>query len=104
MTGAAPRRQLPQPSRDELRLTAVLAALSDEIRLAVVRDLVTATEPLPCSAFVLPVTKATMTYHFRVLREAGIIEQREQGNRRMNRLRRADLDARFPGLLDLVNA
>lgn len=104
MTTATRHQRLPQPTRAQLRLTTVLAALSDEMRMAVVRDLILAPEPLPCSAFVLPVTKATMTYHFRVLREAGIIEQREQGNRRMNRLRRADLDARFPGLLDLVQA
>jgi DNA-binding transcriptional ArsR family regulator len=50
------------------------------------------------------VTKSTLTHHFRVLREAGVIEQREEGTARLNSLRREDLDARFPGLLDAVLA
>jgi DNA-binding transcriptional ArsR family regulator len=103
MTDSSLHAPLPQPTREDMSLTAVLAALSDEMRLSVVRTLATAPEPLPCVAFALPVTKATMTYHFRVLREAGIVEQREIGTRRMNRLRREDLDVRFPGLLNLIN-
>jgi hypothetical protein len=39
-----------------------------------------------------------------VLREAGVIRQRDEGTRRLNSLRRDDLDARFPGLLDLAVA
>ncbi len=49
-------------------------------------------------------TKSTCTHHFKVLREAGVIEQRQQGTSRLNALRRADLDARFPGLLDTILA
>ena len=47
-------------------------------------------------------SKSTCTHHFRVLREAGVIEQWAEGTARMTRLRRADLDARFPGLLDAI--
>ena len=47
-------------------------------------------------------TKSTGTHHFRVLRDSGVIEQIADGTARVNRLRRADLDARFPGLLDSV--
>jgi DNA-binding transcriptional ArsR family regulator len=50
------------------------------------------------------VTKSTLTHHFRVLREAGVIEQREEGTARLNSLRRDDLDRRFPGLLDAILA
>ncbi|MDX6565941.1 MAG: hypothetical protein QOE10_1603, partial [Gaiellales bacterium] len=49
-------------------------------------------------------TKSTATHHFRVLREAGVIEQRLDGNRKLNTLRREALEARFPGLLDVVLA
>ena len=49
-------------------------------------------------------TKSTCTHHFKVLREAGVIEQRQQGTSRLNSLRREDLDARFPGLLDTILA
>ena len=49
-------------------------------------------------------TKSTCTHHFKVLREAGVIGQRQQGTARLNALRREDLDARFPGLLDTILA
>ena len=42
-------------------------------------------------------TKSTCTHHFKVLREAGVIKQRQRGTSRLNPLRREDLDARFPG-------
>ncbi|GAA3103994.1 ArsR/SmtB family transcription factor [Streptosporangium carneum] len=57
---------------------------------------------LACTTFALPVSKSTQSGHFKALREAGVIRQRDEGTRRLNRLRRDDLDARFPGLLDLV--
>ena len=50
----------------------------------------------------MPVTKSTCTHHFRVLREAGVIQQRQQGTSRLNTLRRDDLEARFPGLLATI--
>ncbi len=46
--------------------------------------------------------KATLSHHFSVLREAGLLEQRDEGARRTIRLRRAEFDERFPGLLALV--
>jgi DNA-binding transcriptional ArsR family regulator len=45
---------------------------------------------------------STLSHHFKVLREAGVIHQLEQGNRRWTTLRRAELDDRFPGLIDTV--
>ncbi len=48
--------------------------------------------------------KSTCTHHFKVLREAGVIRQRLEGTTKLSSLRRADLDARFPGLLDAVIA
>ena len=58
----------------------------------------------PCGSFDLDISKSTKTHHFRVLRESGLITQEAQGNCRMTSLRREDLDARFPGLLDAVLA
>jgi hypothetical protein len=55
-----------------------------------------------CSQVELPVSASTATHHFRVLREAGVINQCYRGTAKMNCLRRTDLDARFPGLLDAV--
>nr|WP_223184968.1 helix-turn-helix transcriptional regulator [Streptomyces sp. CBMA152] len=83
-------------------MEGVLHALSDPIRLSVVRDLAAAADELSCSCFELPVTKSTTTHHFRVLRENGVVQQVYRGTAKMNGLRRADLEALFPGLLDSV--
>jgi DNA-binding transcriptional ArsR family regulator len=71
------------------------------MRLQIVRALADGAEHT-CKSFGLPVTKSTCTHHFKVLREAGVIQQRAQGTTRLNRLRREDLETRFPGLLGCV--
>ncbi|MGW0812969.1 transcriptional regulator [Streptomyces viridiviolaceus] len=98
-------RDLPHPAREEIRLEGVLHALSDPMRLRIVRDLAADSDELfSCSYFDLPVTKSTTTHHFRVLRESGVIRQVYRGTAKMNGLRRDDLDALFPGLLDALLA
>jgi DNA-binding transcriptional ArsR family regulator len=93
---------LAHPKRSEIELAAVLHALSDPVRLAIVTSLGAGDQRRTCGSFDLPVTKSTCTHHFKVLREAGVINQRQEGTARLNTLRREDLDARFPGLLDTV--
>jgi DNA-binding transcriptional ArsR family regulator len=95
-------RQFPQPHLSELDLVAVLHALSDPIRLEIVRELAASGEGRPCGSFDVPVTKSTLTHHFRVLREAGVLAQRNDGTTKLCTLRAADLELRFPGLLDAV--
>jgi DNA-binding transcriptional ArsR family regulator len=90
------------PDRDQLELAAVLHALSDPQRLTIVRELAAADGPRPCGSFALDIAKSTRTHHFRVLREAGLIEQRREGTSKLSTLRRDDIEARFPGLLDAV--
>ena len=92
---------LSHPACEEIELAAVLHALSDPKRLRIVTGLAVE-DKRTCKSFDLPVTKATCTHHFRVLREAGVIRQRLEGTTRLNSLRRADLDERFPGLIDSV--
>ncbi|WTC20154.1 ArsR family transcriptional regulator [Streptomyces cellulosae] len=103
MTTAPPSpRVLPHPARDEIRLESVLHALSDPVRMRIVSELADAEAALSCSRFDLPVTKSTSTHHFRVLRESGVIQQAYEGTAKMNGLRREDLDALFPGVLDAL--
>lgn len=90
------------PCCEELELGAVLHALSDPVRLRIVAELARGEGECTCGSFELPVTKSTCTHHFKVLREAGVIKQRQQGTTRLNRLRRDDLESRFPGLLDTI--
>jgi DNA-binding transcriptional ArsR family regulator len=95
--------ELRQPGRDELELPAVLHALSDPVRLRIVRSLADA-GPCNCGSFTVPVAKSTLSHHLRVLREAGVTLTEQAGTQRVVSLRRDDLDARFPGLLGAVLA
>ena len=94
--------KLHHPERDEIELPGVLHALSDPQRLEIVRRLAETDEPCACGSIKLGVSKSTMTHHFRVLRESGVIHQRREGTSRLTELRREDLDARFPGLIGAV--
>jgi DNA-binding transcriptional ArsR family regulator len=94
---------LRHPDVDELEFATVLEALRDPIRLGIVASLADS-PPLFCSRFDLPMGKSAASRHFRLLREAGVIRQWDDGTRRLNELRRDDLDRRFPGLLDLAIA
>ncbi len=95
-------RDLHFPPRQELQLVDVLQALSDPVRLQIVGQLDRADGALACVELLLPVSKSTGSHHLKVLREAGVVRCREEGTRRYYVLRRADLDARFPGLIDAV--
>jgi DNA-binding transcriptional ArsR family regulator len=94
--------ELHHPDRNDLELPAVLHALSDPQRLEIVRRLADSSEGCPCGSIKLGVAKSTMTHHYRVLRESGVIRQERRGTTKLTELRREDLEARFPGLLDAV--
>jgi DNA-binding transcriptional ArsR family regulator len=89
------------PRRADLDLVEILRALADPTRLEIVRILA-ASEEVACGAFGIEATKQNLSHHFRVLRDAGVIASRDEGRNRYSSLRRADLEARFPGLLDGV--
>lgn len=88
---------------DEVSLTTALAALADPVRLYLIRELSRSADwERTCGSFDVPIGKAALSHHFAVLRGAGLIEQRDAGTKRANRLRRAEFDRRFPGLLAAV--
>lgn len=95
------RAELPHPDVGDIDLLEVLHALSDPTRMKIAQTLCETSERL-CGTFEVNVAPSTLSHHFRVLREAGVIWQREDGNRRWTSLRRADLESRFPGLLDQI--
>ncbi|HYG92508.1 MAG TPA: metalloregulator ArsR/SmtB family transcription factor [Nocardioides sp.] len=89
------------PPADAIDIYRVLHALSDPTRLLIVRTL--ADEPeRACGTFPVDVAPSTLTHHFRVLREAGLIHQRPEGVRKWTSLRESDVEARFPGLLRAI--
>ena len=94
-------RHLHHPRIDEVTLPDVLHALSDPVRLQIVRALADREEQ-SCSAVESSVSKSTLSHHFKVLREAGVTHTRVNGTHRYVSLRRGELDDRFPGLLGSV--
>jgi len=98
-------RALLHPTRDQIELPMVLDCLSDPTRLAIVYNLAKCDQAgteMRCGDFNAFSGKSNLAYHFARLREAGLIQTRIAGTTRYLKLRRKDLDARFPGLLDAV--
>ena len=99
-------RPLFHPSIDDVRLEAILHALSDPVRVQIFADIAGAVCSQTCSAFtsvndrVIP--KSSLSHHFKVLREAGLIRSERQGVEMRNTARCAEIDERFPGLLPAI--
>ena len=98
--------QFVHPQRDDITLAGVLAALADPLRLRIVKNLLerkdcmSCTEAAPCP----DMAKSTLSNHFRVLREAGLIQTSKKGVEHRNVVREADINARFPKLLKTILA
>ncbi|MEV0678397.1 helix-turn-helix domain-containing protein [Actinosynnema sp. NPDC050436] len=95
---------LPHPERDEIRIEAVLHALADPVRLRIVRELALRPDGVSCGLMDLGISASTLTHHVRTLREAGVVFVTPRGTSRISSLRREDLDALYPGLLNGVLA
>ncbi len=98
-------KDFPMPPVADIRLTDILRALSDPGRvkiLAVLSD----GEYHPCNleAFGLGVQKSTLSHHLKTMRELGLTEARIRGRNYDVRLRKADLESRFPGLIEALTS
>ena len=71
------------------------------MRLKIVRTLASEGEQV-CGSMELGISKSTRSHHFKPLREAGVTLTRAEGTHRHVSLRRDDLEARFPGLIEAV--
>ncbi|MDF5754699.1 helix-turn-helix domain-containing protein [Spongiactinospora sp. TRM90649] len=94
---------LAQPDLDEIEIGTILAALADPIRLRMIHLLDELGEST-CTALDLPVKVSTVSHHMNVLRHSGLVSTRLVGTARPSRLRRDDLERRFPGLLTSILA
>jgi len=94
-----------EPAAADFELPRVLAALADRHRLATVRFVARNGESW-CSRVMqdigLEMSKSTFSHHLRILREAGVFTKRIEGTKSYMCVRKADLDARFPGLIDSI--
>ena len=92
------------PDLNTVTLPTLMQALSDPVRVGIVRQLLNAGKDgeFACNDFPMNLAKATRSHHFQILREAGLIQTRVEGTRCMNSLRRKELEKRFPSLLDFL--
>ncbi|MBN3138004.1 ArsR family transcriptional regulator [Pectobacterium punjabense] len=97
----SPMRPFKHPSPEEFTLERVLYALSDPLRLAIVRCL-SVQEEATCSELDGGRPKSSVSHHFRVLRDSGLLHTSNSGTTHINRLRRSEMQQRFPGLLDAI--
>lgn len=93
-----------EPTREQLRLSAVLEALANPLRLEVVVRLTQEPAVLACGELIPELPKSTRSHHLRMLRDTGVMRLIRDGRYQRPSLRRDDLDARFPGLLDAILA
>ncbi|MFD0693132.1 ArsR/SmtB family transcription factor [Paenibacillus sp. GCM10027628] len=94
-------RTLYHPDLNEMKLTTVLYALSDQIRLDIIKHLDENGEKY-CASLVMPIPSSTLSHHYKVLRESGVTATRLEGTQRFISIRYDDLNTRFPGLLPAI--
>ena len=93
------------PRTEEIDLAGVLYALGDPVRLKIIETILAADNQLNCTMAAqqhAEMAKSTLSNHFRILREKGIIHMTKKGVENINSVRCADLEARFPGLLNTI--
>ena len=94
-------RPMYHPDPQQIKLSSVLYALGDPIRLAIVRQLAERGEQ-NCCDFDFAIARSTMSHHFKILRESGVVRSRKSGTQHINSLRQQELGDRFPGLLTAI--
>ena len=96
-------RPFVHPAIEDVSLEGVLYALADPHRLAIVRRLAGCGGTMNCStAAPCDLPKSTLSHHFKLLREAGLIRSEKQGTQVINIVRIDELEQRFPGLLHTI--
>jgi DNA-binding transcriptional ArsR family regulator len=99
-------RPLFHPSVKEMRLEAILHALSDPTRAAIFAKIASAGCVHTCSAFASIddrlIPKSSLSLHFKALREAGLIRSERHGVEMHNTSRCSEVEARFPGLIPAI--
>jgi DNA-binding transcriptional ArsR family regulator len=95
--------KIPHPPAETLDLVTIMRTLGDPVRLQIVRLLGDGL-PRVCNELsgALEIPPSTGSYHLRLLRMAGITRTEAKGTERLITLRRAELDERFPGLVDVL--
>ena len=96
--------QFIHPSKEDITLAGILSALGDPVRMRILQGMMNNVGCMSCSeASPYPgIPKSTLSYHFRILRESGLIRTTKQGVEHRNIVRADDIKERFPGLLETI--
>jgi DNA-binding transcriptional ArsR family regulator len=99
-------RPLYHPPLSEIKVEGILYALADPVRVRIYAEIAQSDCPRTCSTFLQlderKVPKSTLSVHFKVLRESGLIRSRRHGVEMHNTSRGQEIDQRFPGLLEAI--
>ena len=99
-------RPLFHPAIEEVTVEGILHALSDPVRVAIYADIVGSACSQTCSNFLQvnnkDIPKSTLSLHFKILREAGLIRGERQGVEMLNTSRCNEIEKRFPGLIRTI--
>ena len=99
-------RPLFHPAIEDVTVESVLHALSDPVRVAVFAKIAASGCPHTCSTFLnvseKTIPKSTLSQHFKVLREAGLIRAERRGVEMLNTSRCQEINHRFPGLIAAI--
>jgi DNA-binding transcriptional ArsR family regulator len=94
------------PAAEDITVEGILHALADPVRMHIFAEISAAGGPLTCSPFLeggpRPIPKSTLSQHFRVLREAGLVRSERKGVEMHNVARLEDLHPRFTPLLQAI--
>lgn len=101
-------RPIYHPHPDEITVQGLLYALSDPVRVQIYRQLLGADGSQNCTTFTnvgaTPLPKSTLSQHFKILREAGLVRSERKGVELQNRTRCEDLQKFKPMLLEILAA
>ena len=97
-------RPISHPDTNQITLAEVLYALGDPVRLKIVKTIAQKGEQACRNCGGDAIAKSTLSHHFKILREAGIVRTQKVGTQHLNSLRLDELETRFPGLLSSVLA
>jgi DNA-binding transcriptional ArsR family regulator len=99
-------RPLFHPAIDDVTVENILHALADPVRVAILAGILASNSSKTCTAFSnvnqTEIPKSTLSQHFKVLREAGLIRSERSGVELRNTARCQEIEERFPGLVTTI--
>ena len=95
-------REKRHPNIDDINLTDIMYALSDPARVEIVRTIALEKRPMTCGELNAERPKSSMSHHFKILRDSGLLRTEIDGKEHLNSLRTNEVEAKFPGVMKAI--